>query len=324
MKKNTLFSLTALAAVAAGVVLAVCCSPAGRKTGPCDIYAQGGTPCVTAHSTTRLLYSRYKGPLYRVERDSDGASIDIRATKDGYADAAAQDAFLAGTVGRAAEASFNGRWYPRAFRADGTPLGGEEAIDALCQSWAVFCPYADPAHAETALDSALARLVDREHRILRLLDPPYSAENSPGYISGYGPGYRENGGQYTHAAIWLALAALRLGRKSEGIELMRMLLPETHDTGRYEAEPYVLPADVCAAPGREGLAGWTWYTGSAGWYYRALTEELLGLRLEGGHLRASSGALASYRVRWTDGEGAAHEIVKKDGKVYVDGVKQEE
>ena len=100
MKKNTLFSLTALAAVAAGVVLAVCCSPAGRKTGPCDIYAQGGTPCVTAHSTTRLLYSRYKGPLYRVERDSDGASIDIRATKDGYADAAAQDAFLAGTVGR--------------------------------------------------------------------------------------------------------------------------------------------------------------------------------------------------------------------------------
>ena len=83
MKKNTLFSLTALAAVAAGVVLAVCCSPAGRKTGPCDIYAQGGTPCVTAHSTTRLLYSRYKGPLYRVERDSDGASIDIRATKAG-------------------------------------------------------------------------------------------------------------------------------------------------------------------------------------------------------------------------------------------------
>ena len=230
---------------------------------------------------------------------------------------------LAGTVGRAAEASFNGRWYPRAFRADGTPLGGEEAIDALCQSWAVFCPYADPAHAETALDSALARLVDREHRILRLLDPPYSAENSPGYISGYGPGYRENGGQYTHAAIWLALAALRLGRKSEGIELMRMLLPETHDTARYEAEPFVLPADVCAAPGREGLAGWTWYTGSAGWYYRALTEGLLGLRLEGGHLRASSGALASYRVRWTDDEGAVHEIVKKDGAVYVDGVKQE-
>ena len=79
----------------------------------------------------------------------------------------------------------------------------------------------------------------------------------------------------------------------------------------------------CAAPGREGLAGWTWYTGSAGWYYRALTEGLLGLRLEGGHLRASSGALASYRVRWTDGEGAVHEIVKKDGAVYVDGVKQE-
>ena len=100
MKKNTLFSLTALAAVATGVVLAVCCLPAGRNTRPCDIYEQGGTPCVTAHSTTRLLYSRYKGPLYRVERDSDGASVDIRTTRDGYADAAAQDAFLTGTTGR--------------------------------------------------------------------------------------------------------------------------------------------------------------------------------------------------------------------------------
>ena len=100
MKKTLTFCLTAVAAVAAGIVLAVCCTSAGRKAGPCDIYAKSGTPCVTAHSTTRVLYSRYKGPLYRVERDSDGAALDIRATRDGYADAAAQDAFCAGTVCR--------------------------------------------------------------------------------------------------------------------------------------------------------------------------------------------------------------------------------
>nr|MCR5576427.1 hypothetical protein [Oscillospiraceae bacterium] len=219
---------------------------------------------------------------------------------------------LAEQVGRAAEASFNGRWYPRVLLSDGRALGDGEAVDALVQSWAVFCPHADRAHAETALDSALTRLVDREHRIVRLLDPPYTAENSPGYISGYGEGFRENGGQYTHAAIWLALAALRLGRREEGVELLRMLLPETHDIARYEAEPFVLPADVCAAKGYEGLAGWTWYTGSAGWFYRAVTEELLGLRLEGGKLRAKPGALGRYRVRRIDGEGR-EQIVERDG-----------
>ena len=100
MKKNLTFCLTALASVAAGVILAVCCTLAGRKAGPCDIYAKGGTPCVTAHSTTRVLYSRYKGPLYQVQRDSDGATLDISATREGYADAAAQDAFCAGAVCR--------------------------------------------------------------------------------------------------------------------------------------------------------------------------------------------------------------------------------
>ena len=100
MKKKVLFCLTAGAVVAAGILLAVCCSSAGKKAGPCDIYAKAGTPCVTAHSTTRVLYSKYKGPLYRVERASDGAGLDIRATKDGYADATAQDAFCAGTVCR--------------------------------------------------------------------------------------------------------------------------------------------------------------------------------------------------------------------------------
>ena len=220
---------------------------------------------------------------------------------------------LAQQAGRAAESSFNGRWYPRAWRADGRALGDGEAVDALTQSWAVFCPYADRAHAEMALDAALARLVDREHRIVRLLDPPYQPEDSPGYISGYGEGFRENGGQYTHAAIWLAMAALRLGRREQGAELLHMLLPETHDIARYEAEPFVLPADVCAAKGREGLAGWTWYTGSAGWFYRAVTEELLGLRLENGKLCAKPGALGRYRVRWLDKDGREHIVERGSG-----------
>ncbi|MDO4990224.1 MAG: glucoamylase family protein [Eubacteriales bacterium] len=229
-----------------------------------------------------------------LERLGDGRAGKLRA--------------LAERVGRAAEATFDGRRYPRAWTADGRELGGGEAVDSLAQSWAVFCPYADHTHAESALDCALARLVDREHRIVRLLDPPYTPENSPGYCSGYGQGFRENGGQYTHAAIWLALAALRLGRRSEGIELLRMLLPETHDPARYEAEPFVLPADVCAARGHEGLAGWTWYTGSAGWFYRVVTEELLGLRLEDGELRAGPGALAHYRVKWRGEDGGEREI----------------
>ena len=218
---------------------------------------------------------------------------------------------LAETVGHAAEATFDGRWYPRAWTADGHVLGGGEAIDALSQSWAAFCPCADRAHAESALDHALARLVDREHRIVRLLDPPYTPENSPGYLSGYGKGFRENGGQYTHGALWLALAALRLGRRSEGMELLRMLLPELHDPARYEAEPFVLPADVCAAKGREGLAGWSWYTGSAGWFYRIVTEELLGLHLADGKLSAKPGALAHYRVKWRGGDGGEREIVRQ-------------
>ena len=234
---------------------------------------------------------------------------------DGLSDRrAARLRTLAEQVGRAAEATFDGRWYPRAWTADGRVLGSGESIDALSQSWAAFCPWADRAHAESALDCALARLVDRERRIVRLLDPPYTPENSPGYLSGYGKGFRENGGQYTHAAIWLALAALRLGRRSEGTELLRMLLPETHDIARYEAEPFVLPADVCAAEGREGLAGWTWYTGSAGWLYRAVTEELLGLRLKDGKLYAKPGTLAHYRVLRRGEDGSEREIVRQTGR----------
>ena len=133
--------------------------------------------------------------------------------------------------------------------------------------------FGSPDKTSDALDLALERLWDREHGLIRLFDPPYGPEErSPGYISSYGEGFRENGGQYTHGAVWLALALHRAGRRDEARAMLRALLPEAHDAARYGAEPYVLAADLCAAPGHEGEAGWTWYTGSAGWFLRAARE----------------------------------------------------
>ena len=207
-----------------------------------------------------------------------GCALDFASLLEslGEADALRYRA-LAEQAGRAAEASFNGRWYRRGYWADGEPLGGDGRIDLLPQAFAAMSPFADPAHAEAALDAALGRLVDREHGLVKLFDPPFTeAERRPGSITGYGRGVRENGGQYTHGALWLVLACLRRGRREEGLALLRLLLPtwEGRDLARYEAEPFALPADISAAPGREGQAGWTWYTGSAGWFYRILTEEL--------------------------------------------------
>ena len=182
---------------------------------------------------------------------------------------------LSEQAGRAADRAWNGRWYRRGYWSDGEPLGGDERIDLLPQAFAALSPWADPDRVEIALDAALRRLVDRERGLVKLFDPPFTeGERSPGSITGYGRGVRENGGQYTHGVLFLALACLRRGRKEQGLRLLRMLVPENHDLRRWEAEPYVLAADVSAAPGREGEAGWTWYTGSAGWFWRIVTEEL--------------------------------------------------
>jgi len=232
---------------------------------------------------------------------------------------------LSEQLGRAADAAFNGRWYIRAWREDGRALGDGERIDSIAQSWAAFCPWASPEKVELALGSALSRLVDRERGVVKLLDPPYVTSDSPGYLSGYGEGFRENGGQYTHAAIWLALACLKRGREQEGRELLHMLLPETHDASRYEAEPFVLPADVCSAPEHEGTAGWTWYTGSAGWYFHTVCEGLLGLRLKDGRLYVSPAAPlpGNWSLHWTDAKGTEHRIEAKDGSLYADGIEYE-
>ena len=233
----------------------------------------------------------------------------------------------AAEVGSAADAAFNGKWYLRALYADGEALGGGERIDSVAQSWAVLSGFGSETRAASAMDSALFRLWDREHRLIRLLDPPYSdRESSPGYITGYGEGFRENGGQYTHGAVWLAMSCYVSGLPDSGRQLLEMILPENLDPARYQAEPFVLAADVYSATGHEGEAGWSWYTGSAGWYLRAAAECMLGLRLRRGRLYIDPPANAPRcRIRWVDFRGAAHDIeytgrgVLTDGKPYDGG-----
>ena len=187
----------------------------------------------------------------------------------------------------ACEGAFNGAWYNRAYYRDGVALGGLDRIDSLSQSWAAFCG-GDEEHVRRALSNAYMRLVDDKNMIVKLFSPPFSPdERRPGYITSYGPGYRENGGQYTHAAIWLAAALFKIGCSDEGWHIMKMLLPETHDMNAYLKEPFVLAADVYSAPGQEGEAGWTWYTGSSGWYFRVITEYMLGIKRVDGALSVS-------------------------------------
>ncbi len=195
----------------------------------------------------------------------------------------------AAEIGKAADNAWDGQWYLRGYWPDGAELGSKHSdqcrIDSIAQSWACFCAEAQNTRADTALDSALRLLFDRQQKIVKLFDPPfYGGERDPGYIRSYGPGFRENGGQYTHAALWLAMACFRRGRENDGWDILNALLPESHDIRSYLGEPFVLAADVYTCPGHEGEAGWTWYTGSSGWYFRVFAEELLGLKLWHGEL----------------------------------------
>ena len=226
---------------------------------------------------------------------------------------------------RAAEAAWDGAWYRRGYYDDGQPLGSEKSgecrIDAIAQSFAAFDTHADPAHVHCALTSAVEQLFDREHNVVRLFDPPITRRTpETGYVRSYGAGLRENGGQYTHGALWLAMALLRTGRTDEGAQILRAVLPAAHDPARYEGEPYVLAADV-AAGDNAGAAGWTWYTGAAGWYLRIAAEELLGLHLRGGVLYPEPRLPAGWpecAVRWRDGAGLLHTIRLRPDGVTVD------
>lgn len=239
--------------------------------------------------------------------------------------AAEQLTLAADRCTRAAEAAWDGAWYRRGYYDDGQPLGSEKSgecrIDAIAQAFAAFDTHADPAHVQRALTSAVEQLFDQEHNVVRLFDPPITRRTpETGYVRSYGAGLRENGGQYTHGALWLAMALLRTGRTDEGVQILRAVLPAAHDPARYEGEPYVLAADV-AAGDNAGAAGWTWYTGAAGWYLRIAAEELLGLHLRGGVLYPELRLPAGWpecAVRWRDGAGLLHTIRLRPDGVTVD------
>ena len=193
------------------------------------------------------------------------------------------------------EQAWDGEWYRRAYFDDGTPLGSatndECQIDSIPQSWSVLSGAGEAIRSHQGMEAVARRLVRRDDALIQLLDPPFdkSALN-PGYIKGYVPGVRENGGQYTHGALWATMAFAALGDRERAWELFRMINPVNHarspeDLNRYKVEPYVVAADVYAVSPHIGRGGWTWYTGSAGWMYRLIVESLLGLRLEHNRLR---------------------------------------
>jgi cyclic beta-1,2-glucan synthetase len=195
----------------------------------------------------------------------------------------------------AVEASaWDGRWYRRAFFDDGTPLGSatndECRIDSLAQSWAVISGVADADRSRQALAAAEERLVRRDDGLVLLLSPPFDRSAlEPGYIKGYVPGIRENGGQYTHAAAWLVQAVALEGRGGDALALFNLINPIRHGdspaaVAHYKVEPYVVAGDVYGRPPHTGRGGWTWYTGSAAWLYRVGLETLLGFHREGERL----------------------------------------
>jgi cellobiose phosphorylase len=242
--------------------------------------------------------------------------------------------------------AWDGGWYRRAWFDDGTPLGAADnlecRIDSISQSWAVLSGAGNPERARTAMAAVDERLVRREQGLIQLLDPPFDHSNlDPGYIKGYVPGVRENGGQYTHGAIWAAMAFAALGDSRRAWELTTLINPANHAKsaeaiGTYKVEPYVMAADVYAVAPHTGRGGWTWYTGSAGWMYRLILESLLGLRLEVDRLHLApclpahwTGLTIHYRYRETVYHIAISQVRGGDGEtggtpgVSADGVGQE-
>jgi cyclic beta-1,2-glucan synthetase len=209
------------------------------------------------------------------------------------------------------ELTWDGDWYLRGYFDDGTPLGSAQSeecrIDAIAQSWAVLSGAAPARRAERAMDAVRTLLIHRPAGVILLLTPPFDkSAHDPGYIKGYVPGIRENGGQYTHAAIWTAMAIAKLGNGDEAVDLFHMLNPINHarslqEVERYKVEPYVVAADVYAHPRHVGRGGWTWYTGSAGWLYRLGLESILGLTRRGSTFALDPCIPASwpgYSITW--------------------------
>jgi cyclic beta-1,2-glucan synthetase len=238
---------------------------------------------------------------------------------------------------------WDGEWYRRAYFDDGSPLGSasnpECQIDSIAQSWSVLSGAGDAERSRMAMEALDRRLVRRGHELIQLLDPPFDKSSlNPGYIKGYVPGVRENGGQYTHAAIWAAMAFAELGDSRRAWELLSIINPIKHaaspgDMEVYKVEPYVVAADVYALSPHTGRGGWTWYTGSAGWMYRLIMESLLGLKLEADRLRLMPCLPADWKtftVHYRYMETVYHITVlqthaaKDEMTVKVDGAEQDD
>ncbi|MDX1988080.1 MAG: glucoamylase family protein [Candidatus Obscuribacter sp.] len=235
--------------------------------------------------------------------------------------------------------AWDGQWYRRAYFDDGTALGTATAaecqIDSISQSWAVLSGAASAERARRAMESVYLRLVRKDIKLIQLLDPPFDvSELNPGYIKGYVPGVRENGGQYTHGAIWAAMAFAKLGDGKRAWELMNMISPVNHaldlpSAQVYKVEPYVISADVYSVAPHTGRGGWSWYTGSAGWMYRLVVESLLGINFQAGQLRVNPcmpEQWSQFEVHYRYRETVYHiSIMKDEGRgpsIHVDGVEQ--
>ena len=242
--------------------------------------------------------------MNRVGEKGKGESVwlgwFLHATIDAFAqladsrhDATRADAWRTHAVSLrdALERAWDGEWYLRAYFDDGSPLGShtdaECRIDSIAQSWATISGAASPVHAAQAMGSLDRYLVRPDEKLVLILTPPFDkGAAEPGYIKGYPPGIRENGGQYTHAALWSVMAHAILGDGSRAAKLFAMLNPINHaltpsDVARYKLEPYVAAADIYSTPPHVGRGGWSWYTGSAGWMQRVGTESILGIRIRG-------------------------------------------
>jgi cellobiose phosphorylase len=242
------------------------------------------------------------------------------------------------------EHGWDGEWYLRAYFDDGSPLGSKQGseckIDSIAQSWSVLSGAGDYERSLTAMESLDANLIRRSEKLIRLLDPPFGASDepglNPGYIRGYVPGVRENGGQYTHAAVWAAMAFAKLKDHRRAWELCSIINPVNHtrsmeEAAVYKVEPYVMAADIYAAPAHVGRGGWSWYTGSASWMYRLMLESILGIRLEVDVLHISPCLPEDWKdvsIRYRYHETTYHihimQIPAEDGgagvKIEVDGI----
>ena len=242
---------------------------------------------------------------------------------------------------RIEDSAWDGHWYCRAFFDNGEPLGSVEnpecQIDSIPQSWSVLSGAGERGRAQSAMDSVDHRLVHRDSQLVQLFAPPFDkSELNPGYVKGYIPGVRENGGQYTQAAIWAAMAFAAMGDSKRAWELFSLLNPIAHGASSehmqvYKVEPYVMAADVYAASPHTGRGGWTWYTGSSGWMYRLITESLLGLQLRANTIRFTPCLpldWQAFRIHYRYHETSYHITVRNAGggksvrRVVADGVEQ--